>query len=165
MTEIKKLGENTEERVAMVTERARGYFKQGLNCAECVMKAFMDVYDTGLPEEVVALSTGFGAGMGHTRDGVCGAISGAVMALGTVKGRRDPMAGEDMAQRIAVLQQEIYPVFGDLVREIQAEHDNVMLCKDLTAPLGDFEDKPRRRFCLNLIGACAGIATKHADKE
>ena len=47
MTEIKRKGENTEERMEMAYEGARGYFRQGLNCAECVLKAFMEVYDTG----------------------------------------------------------------------------------------------------------------------
>ena len=43
MTEIKRKGENTEERMEMAYEGARGYFRQGLNCAECVLKAFMEV--------------------------------------------------------------------------------------------------------------------------
>lgn len=31
MTEIKRKGENTEERMEMAYEGARGYFRQGLN--------------------------------------------------------------------------------------------------------------------------------------
>ena len=154
MTEIKRKGENTEERMEMAYEGARGYFRQGLNCAECVLKAFMEVYDTGLPAESVAMATG-----------VCGAISGAVMALGTVKGRRNPMEGEDMAERVAKLQQEIYPLFGDLVREIQAANNGCLLCKDLVAPFEDFNDKPRKKFCMQMIAECAKMAAKHADKE
>ena len=165
MTEIKRKGENTEERMEMAYEGARGYFRQGLNCAECVLKAFMEVYDTDLPAESVAMATGFGAGLGHTKEGVCGAISGAVMALGTVKGRRDPMEGEDMAERVAKLQQEIYPLFGDLVREIQAANNGCLLCKDLVAPFEDFNDKPRKKFCMQMIAECAKMAAKHADKE
>lgn len=164
MTEIKKRGESTEERMDMVGEIAVGYFKQGLNCAESVLKAFMEVYETELPAECVALATGFGAGMGHTRDGVCGAISGAVMALGAVKGRRDPLEGDDMAARVAKLQKEIYPMFGDLVRDIQAENEGNLLCKEFTAPYEDFAGKPRRKFCMTLIEECARMAVKHADK-
>lgn len=164
MTEIKKKGESTEERMEMAAEIATGYFRQGLNCAESVLKAFMEVYETELPPECVALATGFGAGMGHTRDGVCGAISGAVMALGAVKGRRDPLAGEDMAERVAKLQKEIYPMFGDLVRDIQAENNNNLLCKELTSTYEDFNGKPRRKFCMQLISECASLAVKHADK-
>lgn len=164
MTEIKKKGESTEERMAMASEIAKGYFRQGLNCSECVLQAFMDVYDTGFPPETIALATGFGAGMGHTREGVCGAISGAVMALGMVKGRRDPLAGENMEERIAKLQKEFYPLFGDLVRDIQAENDHKLICQELTSPYEDFECKPRRKFCMQLIGECAAMAAKHADK-
>ena len=164
MTEIKKKGETTEERMEMAAEIARGYFRQGLNCAECVVKAFMEVYDTGFPPETVALSTGCGAGLGHTRAGVCGAISGAVMALGMVKGRRDPMEGEDMAERVTKLQQEVYPLFGDLVREIQAANENRLICRDLTDSFEDFDCKPRKKFCMQLIADCAALAVKHADK-
>ena len=45
MTGIKKKGNSTEERMEMAAESARGYFRQGLNCAECVVKAFMEVYE------------------------------------------------------------------------------------------------------------------------
>ena len=54
MNGIKKKGNSIEERMEMAAESARGYFRQGLNCAECVVKAFMEVYDTGFPPETVS---------------------------------------------------------------------------------------------------------------
>ena len=73
--------ENRElTRAELVEQDAKECFKQGLNCSECVMTAFLNHFDTGLPKEVVKLATGFGGGMGHTKN-TCGAITGAVMAL------------------------------------------------------------------------------------
>ena len=69
--------ENRElTRAELVEQDAKECFKQGLNCSECVMTAFLNHFDTGLPKEVVKLATGFGGGMGHTKN-TCGAITGA----------------------------------------------------------------------------------------
>lgn len=44
----------------------------------------MDIYDVELSEDILCMATGFGGGIGHTKN-ICGAITGSVMALGTVK--------------------------------------------------------------------------------
>ena len=81
--------ENRElTRAEIVEQDAKECFKQGLNCSECVMTAFLNHFDTGLPKEVVKLATGFGGGMGHTKN-TCGAITGAVMALSAIVGREN----------------------------------------------------------------------------
>ena len=47
-------------------DQAKNYFRQGLNCTECVMQSFLDIHGSDLPPEVIALATVFGGGMGHT---------------------------------------------------------------------------------------------------
>ena len=94
MAKVDIEGKSLEERMQMAGDIAMNYFKQGLNCTECVMRAFMDMHDTGLPEEVICMGTGFGGGIGHTKN-ICGAITGACMAVGMVKGRRDPFEKEE----------------------------------------------------------------------
>ena len=61
------------------SEKALEKFREGYNCAQSVLYAFME----DSIDEAVALniSVGFGAGMGKKQK-VCGVISGAVMALG-----------------------------------------------------------------------------------
>ena len=61
------MGKTLEEKLAIADEIGRGYFRQGLNCTECVLKTFMDMYDTDLPEEILCMATGFGGGIGHTK--------------------------------------------------------------------------------------------------
>lgn len=56
--------------------------KEGYNCAETIVKAINEEKNLNIP---VSVASPFGAGMnvGTT----CGAITGALMALGAVKGR------------------------------------------------------------------------------
>ena len=68
--------------------RAEKLFREGYNCAQAVLIAFGDV--TGLEHETAArLASSFGGGLGRMRE-VCGAVSGAAMVLGLVKGYADP---------------------------------------------------------------------------
>lgn len=111
-----------------------------------------------LPPEVIALATVFGGGMGHTKN-TCGAITGGVMALSAVVGRKHPLAKESMAERIAELN-EIYDISGRMVHEME-EKFGTLICKELSDPHGDFEGKSRKKNCMQMIGDCAEIAMKY----
>lgn len=151
-----------EELMALADELGRAYFRQGLNCAECVLRSFMDIYECDVPDAVICMATGFGGGMGHTKN-TCGAITGAVLALGLVKGRRDPFGPtEEMGQRVKQLQGEIYPVFGQMVQEIK-EHFGTLICSEMSQQFDDFDSKPRKKNCMETIAYCAAIAVKYAE--
>lgn len=69
-------------------------YRDANNCAESVLKAIIDTNITDFPPEVVALATGFG---GNT----CNALTGGIMGIGTVHGRRNPTDRElKMDERI-----------------------------------------------------------------
>lgn len=144
-----------------VTEDAKNGFRQGLNCSECVLGSFMANIDTPFPKDVIALATGFGGGMGHTKN-TCGAVTGAVMALSTVVGRKNPAEKETMAERIQELN-GIYEIVGRMVEEIKGEYGS-LICSELSAPHGDFESKTRKKSCMQMIGYCAGLAAKYAEE-
>ena len=148
--------------VEKVEQEAKNCFKQGLNCSECVMTAMLNNFETGLPAEVITLATGFGGGMGHTKN-TCGAITWAVMALSAMVGRKNPMAKETMPERIAELQ-DIYAVVGKMVNEIKDEY-GTLICSELSDPLGDWEGKARKRNCMQMITYCAGLAAKYAEEN
>ncbi len=65
----------------LVKEKIEKYRKDK-NCAQSTLMGICDV--AGLPtDEVATLSAGFGGGIGGTFDeGTCGAVTGAVIALG-----------------------------------------------------------------------------------
>lgn len=82
---------------------AEQYFYQGYNCAQSVLLAFSDV--TGLDAETAAkLSSSFGGGLGRMRE-ICGAVSGAAMVLGLLKGYADPTDSSAKKAHYALVQE------------------------------------------------------------
>ncbi|KXL54180.1 putative redox-active protein [Anaerotignum neopropionicum] len=147
--------------VEQATQNSSNYFRQGLNCTECIMCTFLDIYNKDMPRECMALATGFGSGMGETKN-TCGAITGAVMALSSVIGRKDPFAKETVRERILELK-GVYSLVGEMVEEIE-DHYGTLICKELSSPLGEFEGKARKKNCMEIIGYCGGLAMKYALK-
>jgi C_GCAxxG_C_C family probable redox protein len=72
---VKRLG-------ACYMSKAVKYHKQGYNCAESILKSFNDENRLSIP---VSIGTPFGSGM--TVGSTCGAITGAMIAVGAVSGR------------------------------------------------------------------------------
>lgn len=65
-------------------EKALQLFHEGYNCAQAVFTVFAD--EMKLDHNfALRLSSSFGGGMGRMRE-VCGAVSGALMVLGALKG-------------------------------------------------------------------------------
>ncbi|MGI6365999.1 MAG: C-GCAxxG-C-C family (seleno)protein [Bacillota bacterium] len=68
-----------------IRDRAEAHFRSGYNCAEAVFLAATETFGLSLGPKDVRLATGFGGGLGLGE--VCGALSGAVLALGAAAGR------------------------------------------------------------------------------
>ena len=101
-------------------KRAQELHKQKYNCAQAVACAFCDV--TGLDLDTMArLASSFGGGMGGLRE-VCGAMSGALLVLGCVKGYDDPGAPE--------LKKAHYERVKDFAERFRKEHGTI-LCREL----------------------------------
>lgn len=104
-------------------ERAARLFREGCNCAQSVFVAYCDW--TGFDrEKAIRLSASFGGGMGRLRE-VCGALSGALMALGMLRAPLDPTDRAAKAAHYARVQ-----ALGHAFRA----HNGSLLCRDL---LGD----------------------------
>jgi len=150
----------TEQTNAMqaARERAQHYFDLGCNCAESVVLAFLEREDVTLPQEIAALATGFGGGLGRTRS-TCGAVTGAVLSLGMLHGRNPAELPDAKARHDDI--QTRYPRFEALVREAE-KNLGTIVCKELTAPAGEFSSPARRAICRNVVGECAALCAKHA---
>lgn len=61
--------------------------EEGFNCAESIVKAFNEEHNLNIPVQV---ATPFGTGMAV--GGTCGAIAGALISLGAIKGREEGSA-------------------------------------------------------------------------
>ena len=153
--------ENVEQYMDKAEALAKDYFRKGLNCAECVVQATMDLGLIDLPPETVAFATGFGGGIGRTRN-MCGAVSGAVMAISAVKGRRNPLGKDTLQERVKELYDEkgIYSYFAAFVNEMKDEY-GTLICSELSEPHGEFEGKARKRNCMQLTGYCTRLAVKY----
>lgn len=102
-------------------ETVRKYFYNGgLNCAETTLRCLIEDGAVDAPLDTVRMMTGFGGGM--QRGAACGAVVGAVAALGWVTGRTEP-GGPRAASAAAVREflQRFEVEFGTLTcRELRA---------------------------------------------
>jgi len=139
-----------------VAAKAREFFGSGWNCAESVLQAACFGLDQlaakGLlkergipwpPDRVpVELATCFGGGIGSSRS-TCGALTGAILAIGLVAGRRCPDA--DARQRAYALARRMYERFRSEFHTTQ--------CWEITACEQDRER--RHEICTPLVGRTA----------
>ena len=136
-------------------KRAQELFYAGYNCAQAVFCAFAE--EMGLDRDTAArLSSSFGGGLGRLRE-VCGAVSGAELALGMLRGYSDP---ESRAKKLAH-----YERVRALAGRFQALNGSIV-CRELlknvkTVPGGEPEKRTPEfyasRPCLRLVGQAAAI--------
>lgn len=82
----------------MLVETMKKYYdkKYDLNCAECILTAANEEYNLNLPKKAIKSMAAFGGGMGI--GSVCGAITGAIAAIGIMfaedRGHASPQVKE-----------------------------------------------------------------------
>lgn len=96
-------------------------FSTGYNCAETVISVLSEALDIEC-SCIPRIATGFGAGFGRKGE-VCGAINGAVMAIGLVYGR-DNSADKEAKEKV-------YALVSRLLDSFEKEFGSV-LCRDIT---------------------------------
>jgi C_GCAxxG_C_C family probable redox protein len=95
-------------------------FQGPYNCAQSVFATFAP--KLGLEREVaLRIASGLGGGIGHLGSEVCGAVSGAVLAIGLSR----KYLPEDRAAREAT-----YALVREFARRFRALHGNLR-CRDL----------------------------------
>ncbi|WPC44296.1 hypothetical protein [Clostridium sp. JS66] len=60
-----KQNKTIEDLMTEAESIARNYFRQGLNCSECVYRTILDLYQPDLSPDTICLASGFGGGMGY----------------------------------------------------------------------------------------------------
>jgi C_GCAxxG_C_C family probable redox protein len=136
-------------------EKAEKLFREGFNCSQAVLLAFSDV--TGLDDDTAAkLSSSFGGGLGRTRE-VCGAVSGASMVLGVLRGYSDP---KDMEAK-----KNHYHLIQEFIRRFKEQNGSI-ICRELLAgvkgvegsePEARSESYYKKRPCAELVRISAEI--------
>lgn len=131
-------------------DEALTLFDSGLFCAESVLVTI--ARRQGLdPEPYTAMATGFCSGVGRS-GGMCGAVSGAVMALGLVHGRNK--AGETV--------EKCYAPVKTLVERFEKEFGTVNCAELLGCHLGTVEGQQAFRE-QKLISRCRIYTQRAAE--
>jgi C_GCAxxG_C_C family probable redox protein len=101
------------------SEQAVATFKGGYNCAQAAFSAFAS--ELGMSrEQAMKVASGFGGGMARQGD-TCGAVTGAMMALGLAQGSTE---ADELAK------QRVYARIWELLAEFRAQHGSTV-CRDL----------------------------------
>jgi len=101
-------------------EQAAALFKEGFSCSQAVFSVFAP--DLGVDrEKALKLASAFGGGIGRTGE-TCGAVSGAIMAIGLKYGRT---RGDDEETR-----EKTYALAREFMERFGAKNDTTR-CKDL----------------------------------
>jgi len=107
------------------------------------------------------IATGFGGGIGHT-GGICGAITGAVMALGIKYGRKDP---RDKEKR-----DWFYKMVENFLQDAEKELGNLN-CRDLIGltlntdeAMKIYREQNLRRKCHEIINHIERLAQAYLSQ-
>lgn len=121
-----------------IKEKALDWHKRGYNCAQAVVAACSEL--TGLDAKTaLAISAGFGGGL---RSGeVCGAVSGAVMAVGTAYPFTDSDDSE-AKQKIADLAKQCVAAAAEKYGNVRcAELKGNIDCNDIICFMAETAEK------------------------
>lgn len=134
-------------------ERAAELFASGVNCSQAVLGAFSQAGD--IPEDVAfRVAAGFGGGIGRT-GGMCGAVSGAVMALGVLAPPSDPRDPAGKAN--------LYELVQSFLEEFAKAHGSIS-CRDLLGcDIGTSEGYLEARGQGLFDGRCPGFVRTAAE--
>jgi len=129
-------------------DKAEELFRTGLNCAQSVFCAFAE--DLGLDLETAKkVSSGLGGGVGRMRE-VCGAVTGATLALG---------------MKLGPDKNAVYPAVQELMAKFKAECGSYV-CRELLEGSGATQGGAaeartgayyRKRPCVELVKLAAGM--------
>lgn len=157
----KEIAIQPEEVIARIREKARRNLRNGLNSAECVFEAVISHVDTGLPPETMCVVTGFESGGGLFGD-TCGALAGAIAALGTVYGGREKPTSLKAAREELYGNPGLYRLFNRLPNEFKKRFGSTQ-CRLLTAQWRkNWLCRDHIQFCRHLITEMAGMAAEMA---
>lgn len=101
-------------------ERANSYFEKGFSCSQAVLTAYAP--ELGMEEDMaLRVSQAFGGGIAHMGE-TCGAVSGALMAIGLKYGRASAEGVEAKEQTYALAEQFVAAF---------KERNGTIVCKEL----------------------------------
>ncbi|MDA8226377.1 MAG: C-GCAxxG-C-C family protein [Desulfitobacterium hafniense] len=133
---------------------AEEYYRSGdFYCSEAIVKTIKDEFSLSLPEEVVAMASGFPIGIGGAGC-TCGAIVGGIIAIGLFFGRTKP--GDQKVNKTMALAKELQDIF-------QKRH-KCLCCRVLTKGM-ELGSTSHMEQCISFTGEVAEETAKIIFRE
>lgn len=132
-----------EVSIQKIKQDAMDLFRGGFFCSEALVSSFRTNFELDIPEQIVAMASGFPVGIGRSKC-LCGAVSGGVMMLGYFFGRtkqKDPRVEKNLA-----LSKELHDWF--------REKNSALCCRILTKGM-DMAAGEHKEQCIRFTGEVA----------
>ena len=121
------------------------YHKEGYNCAQSVVGAFLDKLDM-TKEQAMAAAGGFGGGVGGSHAEMCGAVSGGVMVLSWLNPH---VEGADKEGK-----KHVYAVAKEFRQRYADAFDGLTRCGELLKARPAVNEKTRAAARLAITAHC-----------
>jgi C_GCAxxG_C_C family probable redox protein len=140
--------------IQRIREKAEEYYRSGdFFCSEAIVKVIKDEFGLPVPDEAIAMASGFPVGMGGSGC-TCGAIAGGIMAIGMVFGRTQ---AKDLKVRKAMaLAKELHDAFKD--------RHGCLCCRVLTRGM-ELGSPEHMKQCIAFTGEVAAETAKIIQRE
>ncbi|MBN1230716.1 MAG: C_GCAxxG_C_C family protein [Anaerolineales bacterium] len=95
------------EAVEQVAQEVKALMEKGYHCSEAFYKAVgQHLLGKEFDPKTVALTSGFGGGVGGSNKELCGFLSGGIMVIGALLGREDPDVNDELCYQLSKQYQE-----------------------------------------------------------
>ena len=129
----------------------------GYYCSEAIVSSIRINIDPDMPIELVAAASGFPIGVGRSKC-ICGAVSGAVIALGYFFGRTTPTSPTDPKS------QKCLELANELQESFRKNHDGVLCCHVHVKGM-DLSSGEHKTQCVAFTGEMAEKAAEIIARE
>lgn len=144
----------TEVSIKKIREDAEELYREGLFfCSEAIVASIRDNFKLDMPEEMIAMASGFPVGIGRSKC-LCGAVAGGVIVIGYFFGRTK--GGDPKVNRTLELANE-------LQEEFRKNH-RVLCCSVHTKGM-DMGSGEHKNQCISFTGEVAETAAKIIVRE
>lgn len=141
------------------SETAVARFHQNFNCAQSVFAAFAPQF--GLDESMMLkMASPFGGGVAR-RGQICGAVTGALMALGFAQGADTPAGKEDA-----------YLLGQEFLQRFESRHSTILCCELLGCDISTVEGRQKASdkgafttLCPQFVSDAAEIVQDMLEKK
>lgn len=134
-------------------EAEEAYRRGDFYCSEAIVNSIRNNFKLDMPEEMVAMASGFPIGIGKSKC-VCGAVSGGIMCIGYFFGRTK--GGDPKIQNTLALANELQESF--------RQNHKVLCCHVHTKGM-DMASGEHKAQCISFTGEIAQKAAEIIVRE